>query len=91
MPKKSIINPRTQVVSLIRHASLELSNLANEVEQLGDIGKLEKSLQSSPNLIEIFRKATWELQNSRLDKVSDLLSEAKDEVANEQLAAVSTN
>ncbi|MBH8553401.1 hypothetical protein I8751_13655 [Nostocaceae cyanobacterium CENA357] len=88
MPKKSVINPRTQIVSLIRHASLELSTLANEVEQLGDMAKLEKALKNSPQMIELFRKATWELQNGRLDKVSDLLSESQDEVANEQLREV---
>jgi hypothetical protein len=89
MPKKTIVHPRNQLVSLIRHASLELSNLANDIEQLGDIEKLEKALKNSPQLLDLFKKAAWELQNGKLDKVSELLDAAQTEVGNEQLAEVS--
>lgn len=78
---------RNEVVSLIRHAALELSNLAVEVEQLGEFEKAGKTLNKFPTMVDLIRKATWELQNGRLDKVSSLLSEATDETAQAMLDA----
>jgi len=78
---------RNEVVSLIRHAALELSNLAVEVEQLGEFEKAGKALNKFPTMVDLIRKATWELQNGRLDKVSSLIAEATDETAQAMLDA----
>ncbi len=86
MPKMIKNNPRIEMVSLVRHAALELSNLANTIEQLGELDKAATSLRKFPNIIDIMRKATWELQNGNLDKVSDLISQINDEIANEIMA-----
>ncbi|MBD2495001.1 hypothetical protein [Nostoc sp. FACHB-280] len=78
---------RDRVVSLIRHAALELSTLANEVEQLEELDKAAKSLNKFPAILDLIKKACWELQNNAVDKVLDLLSKATDESAQAMLDA----
>ncbi|MBD2210196.1 hypothetical protein H6G27_09930 [Nostoc linckia FACHB-104] len=79
---------RNTVVAAIRHASLELSNLAVEIEGLADLKVAEKKLLHFPKLLLLIRQGAWELQNARLDKAFELIQQANDEMASEALASV---
>lgn len=83
--KSEKINARNTVVSTIRQAALELSNLATELEEIGQLDTLEKKLIKYPKILNIIRKGTWELQNARLDKAFSLIIEANEEIAADKL------
>ncbi|WP_375501663.1 hypothetical protein [uncultured Nostoc sp.] len=86
--KGSKTDARKALVSTLRHVGLELNSLATEVEQLGQLPKVESRIKDLPGMISIMRKAAWEVQQTRFDIATELLNQINTEIAQEQLDAL---
>ncbi|MEH2169340.1 MAG: hypothetical protein V7K41_22315 [Nostoc sp.] len=76
---------RKALVSQLRHVGLELNSLATEVEQLGQLPKVESRIKDLPAMISIMKNAAWELQQNRFEKALEILEEINSGIGQEKL------
>ncbi|MEH2172198.1 hypothetical protein [Nostoc sp.] len=76
---------KKSLVAQLRHVGLELNSLATEIEELGQLPKVESRIRDLPGLLDILQKAAWEIQQKRFEKASSIIEQINIGIAQEQL------
>lgn len=79
---------KSSLVSELRKLACELHSLASNIEQCGNLDKVESKLRDMPETLAVLKQCAKLTQESQFDKAIELVDDINASIALEKLAQI---